>query len=129
MPRANSRDKELRERAAAVIPNGMYGHESVRLLPEDYPQYFAKAEGARDMFLANAIPRYVWPGVDVRNTRAGMLCETLGFTREHVGINMAIDTGFRRGAPDGGVVERETGDGAIGFGEWGRRPYLHWGLL
>ena len=22
-----------------------------------------------------------------------------------------------------------AGDGAIGFGEWGRRPYLHWGLL
>ncbi|HVZ69035.1 MAG TPA: aminotransferase class III-fold pyridoxal phosphate-dependent enzyme [Rhizomicrobium sp.] len=47
MPRANSHDKELRERAAAVIPNGMYGHESVRLLPEEYPQFFAKAEGAR----------------------------------------------------------------------------------
>lgn len=47
MPRTNSRDKELRERAAEVIPNGMYGHESVRLLPDEFPQYFAKAEGAR----------------------------------------------------------------------------------
>ncbi len=43
----NSHDRALRERAAAVIPNGMYGHESVRLLPENYPQFFAKAEGAR----------------------------------------------------------------------------------
>lgn len=44
--RTNSRDKELRERAAAVIPNGMYGHMSVRLLPEGYPQFFDRAEGA-----------------------------------------------------------------------------------
>ncbi len=47
MSRTNSRDRELRDRAAAVIPNGMYGHESVRLLPENYPQFFAKADGAR----------------------------------------------------------------------------------
>ncbi len=25
----------------------MYGHQSTRLLPEDYPQFFAKAQGAR----------------------------------------------------------------------------------
>ncbi|PZP40973.1 MAG: glutamate-1-semialdehyde 2,1-aminomutase [Azospirillum brasilense] len=37
----------LMERARAVIPNGMYGHESVALLPEGYPQFFARAEGAR----------------------------------------------------------------------------------
>ena len=43
----NSQDKALRERAAAVIPGGMYGHQSVGLLPDDYPQFFAKAEGAR----------------------------------------------------------------------------------
>ena len=44
---ANSQNRALRERAARVIPNGMYGHESVRLLPETYPQYFVRAEGAR----------------------------------------------------------------------------------
>ena len=43
----NSQDKALRERAAAVIPGGMYGHQSVGLLPDDYPQFFARAEGAR----------------------------------------------------------------------------------
>lgn len=47
MPPAVLHDKELRARAEAVIPNGMYGHESVRLLPEEYPQYFARAQGAR----------------------------------------------------------------------------------
>jgi glutamate-1-semialdehyde 2,1-aminomutase len=42
----NSKDKALRERAQAVIPNGMYGHQSVMLLPDDYPQFFARAQGA-----------------------------------------------------------------------------------
>lgn len=30
----------------AVIPNGMYGHQSVMMLPDDYPQFFGRAEGA-----------------------------------------------------------------------------------
>jgi hypothetical protein len=30
-------------RAEAVIPGGMYGHQSVGLLPDDYPQFFEKA--------------------------------------------------------------------------------------
>ncbi len=47
MSRANSKDRELRERAAAAIPGGMFGHQSVRLLPEDYPQFFSRAKGAR----------------------------------------------------------------------------------
>ena len=47
MTTANSRDRDLRERAAAVIPGGMYGHQSTRLLPDDYPQFFSRAKGAR----------------------------------------------------------------------------------
>lgn len=43
----NSKNRELMERAYRVIPGGMYGHESVVLLPEGYPQFFARAEGAR----------------------------------------------------------------------------------
>ncbi|MCI3132274.1 aminotransferase class III-fold pyridoxal phosphate-dependent enzyme [Phenylobacterium aquaticum] len=42
----NSKDSALRERAQAVIPNGMYGHQSVMLMPDDYPQFFSRAEGA-----------------------------------------------------------------------------------
>ncbi len=45
--RANSRDRDLRDRAAAVIPGGMFGHQSTRLLPDDYPQFFSRAKGAR----------------------------------------------------------------------------------
>jgi glutamate-1-semialdehyde 2,1-aminomutase len=43
----NVRDQELKERARLVIPGGMYGHESTRLLPESFPQFYSKAKGAR----------------------------------------------------------------------------------
>lgn len=45
--RTNSRNAELQERARKVIPGGMYGHESIALLPADFPQFFARARGAR----------------------------------------------------------------------------------
>lgn len=43
----NRRGRELKERAFKVIPNGMYGHESTRLLPDEFPQFFRRADGAR----------------------------------------------------------------------------------
>ena len=43
---ANSADRALRARAEAVIPGGMYGHQSVGLLPDSYPQFFARGSGA-----------------------------------------------------------------------------------
>jgi glutamate-1-semialdehyde 2,1-aminomutase len=46
MKGTNSRDRALRERAEAVIPGGMYGHQAVGLLPDDYPQFFERGEGA-----------------------------------------------------------------------------------
>ena len=39
-------DIALRERAAKVIPNGMFGHEATHLLPASFPQFFSKAKGA-----------------------------------------------------------------------------------
>ncbi len=42
---SHSTDKALRERAARVIPGGMYGHQAVGALPDGYPQFFARAEG------------------------------------------------------------------------------------
>ena len=47
MAKGDSMDRALRARAEAVIPGGMYGHQSVALLPDDYPQFFSRAEGAR----------------------------------------------------------------------------------
>src|SRR5260370_38397639 len=43
----SKRNKDLLERAIKVIPGGMYGHESVALLPDAFPQFFSRAEGAR----------------------------------------------------------------------------------
>ena len=37
----------LMERARAVIPGGMYGHMANTSLPENYPQFLTRAEGAR----------------------------------------------------------------------------------
>lgn len=39
-------DAALRERARRVIPGGMYGHESTRMMPASFPQFFTRAEGA-----------------------------------------------------------------------------------
>ncbi|MRX51793.1 aminotransferase class III-fold pyridoxal phosphate-dependent enzyme [Paracoccus sp. S-4012] len=43
----NDVDADLRERASAVIPGGMWGHQRAAVLPAGYPQYFAGGEGAR----------------------------------------------------------------------------------
>jgi glutamate-1-semialdehyde 2,1-aminomutase len=40
-------DRRLRERARAVIPGGMYGHQSAMSLPPDYPQFMRGGHGAR----------------------------------------------------------------------------------
>jgi GNAT superfamily N-acetyltransferase len=82
-----------------------------------------RARGAQTAHLASSVPRYLWPGVDVTNTRAGMLFETLGFSRDLVGINMRIPSTFRRDPPPGVVVERETAPGALDFAA---RAYPHW---
>lgn len=41
------RDRILRERAAYVIPGGMWGHQRAAALPSGYPQYFSSGKGAR----------------------------------------------------------------------------------
>src|SRR5215472_1081294 len=46
-PRERTTDRELRKRAAAVIPGVMYGHQAVRLLPPEYPQFMRSGRGAR----------------------------------------------------------------------------------
>jgi len=83
----------------------------------------ASALGARELLLASAVPRYIWPGVDLGNTRVGMLLESCGFTRDWLGINMAIASSFRREPPDGCTVERETTTGAHDFAA---AQYAHW---
>jgi glutamate-1-semialdehyde 2,1-aminomutase len=45
--RPRTADRALRSRAAAVIPGGMYGHQSAGPLPPEYPQFMAQGRGAR----------------------------------------------------------------------------------
>jgi glutamate-1-semialdehyde 2,1-aminomutase len=40
-------DSDLRQRAARVIPGGMYGHLNAKILPPGYPQFYARADGCR----------------------------------------------------------------------------------
>src|SRR5271155_5245797 len=44
---AGSPDQALRERAKRVIPGGMWGHMTAARLPPEYPQFFARGQGAR----------------------------------------------------------------------------------
>ncbi len=46
-PRRRTTDRELRGRAAAVIPGGMYGHQSAGPLPPEYPQFMSSGRGSR----------------------------------------------------------------------------------
>lgn len=45
--RSSAKDRALRERAEKVIPGGMYGHLSARMMPEGFPQFFAGGNGTR----------------------------------------------------------------------------------
>ena len=45
--RPRSADLALRERARAVIPGGMYGHQNAGPLPPEYPQFMRSGRGAR----------------------------------------------------------------------------------
>src|SRR5256885_16555176 len=67
---------------------------------------------AIDLHLGNAIPRYVWPGVDFGFTAALALFEATGFEPYGAACNMAIPTSFRAGSLSGVVVARELGEGA-----------------
>jgi len=45
--RTRTADQALRERARAVIPGGMYGHQAAGPLPPEYPQFMRAGRGAR----------------------------------------------------------------------------------
>ncbi len=45
--RPRGTDTQLRRRAGAVIPGGMYGHQAAGPLPPEYPQFMRSGRGAR----------------------------------------------------------------------------------
>jgi GNAT superfamily N-acetyltransferase len=83
-----------------------------RALVEQAAEY-AQEQGALELHLGTAVPRYVWPGVDFRFTAALSLFESCGFQPYGAEVNMAISTAFRAPVPDGVVITREDGDGAL----------------
>lgn len=83
-----------------------------RALVEQSAEY-AREQGASELHLGTAIPRYVWPGVDFAFTAALSLFESCGFEPYGAEFNMAISTGFRAPVPAGVVITREHGDGAL----------------
>jgi GNAT superfamily N-acetyltransferase len=95
----------------AVMPERQR-HGLGRGLVQQAVQY-ASEKGARELHLGTAIPRYVWPGVDFRFTAALALFEACGFEPYGAECNMAISTAFRAPAPQGVVITREDGEGAI----------------
>ena len=46
-PRPRDVDTDLRNRAKAVIPGGMYGHQNATRLPPALPQFMAEGDGCR----------------------------------------------------------------------------------
>jgi GNAT superfamily N-acetyltransferase len=83
----------------------------------------ARRAGAVDLHLGNAIPRYVWPGVDFRFTAALALFEATRFEPYGAECNMAITTGFRADPPADAVIEREAADDATALAA---RRFPHW---
>jgi glutamate-1-semialdehyde 2,1-aminomutase len=92
--RSNSLDRQLRERAAAVIPGGMYGHQSTGRLPDDYPQFFERGKGA-----------YLWDvdGNKVFDLMCGYGPNLLGYADE------AVDAAYMARVAQGDCL---TGPGA-----------------
>lgn len=89
-----NKDLELRRRAEAVIPGGMYGHQSTAALPDDYPQFFARGAGA-----------YLW---DVNGGRYLDLMCAYGpqlFGYAHESIDAAAIERIRQGDPLTGPTE------------------------
>lgn len=84
---------------------------------------WARDQGAVELHLGSAIPRYVWPGVDYRFTAALCLFEACGFEDYGASCNMSISTSFRAPKPSGIVVEREISSGAI---DLARRRFPEW---
>jgi GNAT superfamily N-acetyltransferase len=82
-----------------------------------------RAEAVFELHTGNAAPRYIWPGVDLSNTAALSLFQTLDFEPYDHGLNMLLPTSFRAPIPPGVTIERETGDGATDFA---RRELPHW---
>jgi GNAT superfamily N-acetyltransferase len=104
----------------AVAPDQRRGHG--RRLVDDACTW-ARVQGARELQLGTAVPRYVWPGVDFGRTGVLCLTEACGFEPYGAAFKMMIPTSFRAPVPAGVTIERESGRGAIELAE---REFPEW---
>jgi GNAT superfamily N-acetyltransferase len=64
------------------------------------------SEGAEEAQAGPSAPFYLWPGIDVRWTRALCLFESAGYDPIGAGLNMSCPTTYRTRPPEGVAVER-----------------------
>lgn len=84
---------------------------------------WARDAGSTDLQVGNLAPRYLWPGLDYRFTRALALFETAGFKVLWPAHDMAMSTAFRAPVPSALAVERETTGATVDFAA---RWYPQW---
>ena len=89
-----TKDAQLRRRAEAVIPGGMYGHQSTAALPDDYPQFFARGSGA-----------YLWDANEARYLDLMCAYGPQLFGYGHAAIDDAAIERIRLGDPLTGPTE------------------------
>src|SRR5690349_5962976 len=86
-----------------------------------------RADGLTRLAVANSMPAYFWPGVDLRYTPAVCFFLARGFTRHGDAVNMLVDLDARdwdtgpdeeRLAREGIVVRRLRPDDRAAFDEW-----------
>ena len=106
------RDAELRERAARVLPGGMYGHQSAARLPEGFPQFFSRGEGS-----------HIWDADG--NEYIDYMCSygPIILGHRHSSVERAVAAQSAAGdcfnAPTERIVElAELLTGLIGHGDW-----------
>ena len=70
--------------------------------------------GAASVVAAGLPPSYLWPGVDVRATRAMCLAESAGYREVGAALNLSFPSTFRARVPEGFEVRRVLDDADAG---------------
>jgi GNAT superfamily N-acetyltransferase len=76
----------------------------------DAAHTWAFDQGATEIRAGESVPHYLWPGVDMRMTRALCLFESAGYWPVGANFNMSCPTTHRAAAPDGVAVRRALAD-------------------
>ena len=110
----------------AVMPRAQsrgIGRQLLRAAEE----WAADQAGATEVVAGGAAPFYLWPGIDVRWTRALALFEAAGYRERGAVLNMSCPTTHRAPLPDGVTIERVLHDSdARRAADFCRRHWPQW---